>query len=736
MPDCADRSIRIGRVDEARPLEETGVATVGGNVRSSGRSQARRGLSLGAATLLALAAALGSATVTRAVIDPPSTLWSWDAPYTRSQTVSVAFIMHNITGMPARYRISNDPATGPGGILTNGTDVPIETTWTLADGADGPRTVYGQVQDVDGTWTDAPPLDFVLDRSGVTAIVIDADRGYLITPDGAHVVIDETATPITGAPVPSGGPGSPPLGFAIDGGGWVIRFGDTTDPLVAGVTYTFADSNNLVPGPFADITHLYGCSGAGSFTVREIQYATDGDLKTAAVDFNLCSGPQGSISGSIRYGAGLGYAAMGQSTSALFIPVSGMLDIGQTSAPYAVTLQNDGTAATTLGTAAIVGDVGDDFALVADSCSGTTLQIGDSCSLSVRAHPTLRSQRFARLEIADDTTRGKRSVMLSVTAFQPTTTTLEVIPAGTVAPTTALALVTIAPAPDTGVVRLDVDGAQASGPIDTVLTNPSRLEYRYTVPLNAGDHEFLAQFIGGPDYYLSSSAAPITVHVDPAITPPDVDPPVVTAPTNALIVGGSIGAQHITWYATDAGSGLFSVVVERSVDGGTFVSIATSSLQDLTTVLSSGHNYQFRVRATDVDGNTSAWSVGPRFSVKSFQETSHMIAFDSGWTRYLNQAYWGGAEERASKAEAKATFTFTGRGFAWIGAVGPTRGKAQVYVDGVLVATVELHAASTAGKRVVFTRDWATSAHHTVVIKVLGTSGHPRVDLDAFLTSS
>lgn len=57
-------------------------------------------------------------------------------------------------------------------------------------------------------------------------------------------------------------------------------------------------------------------------------------------------------------------------------------------------------------------------------------------------------------------------------------------------------------------------------------------------------------------------------------------------------------------------------------------------------------------------------------------------------------------------------------------------GSARVYVNGVLVKTVSLHAAASSGPRVVFATAWFTSAHRTVLIRVVGTSGHPRIDLD------
>jgi hypothetical protein len=79
------------------------------------------------------------------------------------------------------------------------------------------------------------------------------------------------------------------------------------------------------------------------------------------------------------------------------------------------------------------------------------------------------------------------------------------------------------------------------------------------------------------------------------------------------------------------------------------------------------------------------------------------------------------------------TYTFTGRSVAWVGLKAPTRGKAQVYVNGVFKATIDLHSATPLKQRIVWSVNYTTSATRTITIKVLGTPGRPRVDIDGFL---
>jgi hypothetical protein len=55
-------------------------------------------------------------------------------------------------------------------------------------------------------------------------------------------------------------------------------------------------------------------------------------------------------------------------------------------------------------------------------------------------------------------------------------------------------------------------------------------------------------------------------------------------------------------------------------------------------------------------------------------------------------------------------------------------------IDGKAAGVVHLGSTGTIRRRVVFTRTWAADGPHTIRIVVLGTPGHPTVDLDALLT--
>ena len=98
-----------------------------------------------------------------------------------------------------------------------------------------------------------------------------------------------------------------------------------------------------------------------------------------------------------------------------------------------------------------------------------------------------------------------------------------------------------------------------------------------------------------------------------------------------------------------------------------------------------------------------------------------------------SSSYSGGSLRYATAAGASANYTFVGSSVAWVSALGPGRGSAAVYLDGVYRATVSLYAATAASRRIVYAASWASQGTHAIRVVVVGTAGHPRVDVDAFV---
>ena len=65
----------------------------------------------------------------------------------------------------------------------------------------------------------------------------------------------------------------------------------------------------------------------------------------------------------------------------------------------------------------------------------------------------------------------------------------------------------------------------------------------------------------------------------------------------------------------------------------------------------------------------------------------------------------------------------------------PSRGSARVYVDGVLETTVSMYKSTGQSRQVRFVKSFGSVGTHALKVVVVGTPGHPRVDVDAFYVS-
>ncbi len=104
-------------------------------------------------------------------------------------------------------------------------------------------------------------------------------------------------------------------------------------------------------------------------------------------------------------------------------------------------------------------------------------------------------------------------------------------------------------------------------------------------------------------------------------------------------------------------------------------------------------------------------------------EMSVSISYHYGWSIARYSAYSGQQVKYATRTGASATMTFTGKGIAWIGPVGPTRGTARILIDGKVVANVDLRRSAFQARKLIFARP-LTAGEHTVKI-VITSSGRP-----------
>ena len=217
--------------------------------------------------------------------------------------------------------------------------------------------------------------------------------------------------------------------------------------------------------------------------------------------------------------------------------------------------------------------------------------------------------------------------------------------------------------------------------------------------------------------------------------------PSVTAPFTAIQSNSVLGAAgvpvKVTWTASDP-SGVTSGALQRSLNGGAWsgVTLAGPTTTSSAQTLAIGSASRQRSRATDRLANTSAWQPGPTVRTMLTQQSATSITYSGTWRTASSASASGGSLRYATAAGASATYRFTASSVAWVAARGPGRGQARVYVDGVHAATISLAASTGQSRAIVFARNWRVNASHTLKIVVVGTAGHPRVDIDGFVRLS
>jgi hypothetical protein len=113
-----------------------------------------------------------------------------------------------------------------------------------------------------------------------------------------------------------------------------------------------------------------------------------------------------------------------------------------------------------------------------------------------------------------------------------------------------------------------------------------------------------------------------------------------------------------------------------------------------------------------------------------FQDSDPAIAWGGAWSSASYPRYAGGTVRYATSAGARATLAFIGKGISWIGPVGPTRGRARLFVDGKLVGTIDLRASRFTARRTLFSTSWPASGAHRLRIQVVAAAGRPVVAID------
>ncbi len=213
--------------------------------------------------------------------------------------------------------------------------------------------------------------------------------------------------------------------------------------------------------------------------------------------------------------------------------------------------------------------------------------------------------------------------------------------------------------------------------------------------------------------------------------------PRVSPPTASFLTGGTLGTStapiRLRWSLVDDGLGVRRYTLQERRSSGPYraVRLAGPTSRSVTRSVAVGSKWTHRSRLTDRAGNAGAWAVGPSFRVARYQESS--VTYGGSWRSSSSSSYSGGRVRYASTAGASATFAFIGSAIGYVAPRSASRGSVRVYVDGVYAGTVSLRSASKHSRSIVFSRSFGSVGNHVIRLEVVGTAGHPRVDLDAFV---
>jgi hypothetical protein len=217
----------------------------------------------------------------------------------------------------------------------------------------------------------------------------------------------------------------------------------------------------------------------------------------------------------------------------------------------------------------------------------------------------------------------------------------------------------------------------------------------------------------------------------------DLTDPEVAAPSAGLSpvrIGTSVPVSLLWPDPVDRHSDIADRDLQRKVGTGAWRAVPAAGDTALATPesLAPGTVYRYRQRAADSGANVSDWSAVLALKSAIRQQGAASVKRSQYWSTKSITGSSGGSVVRSSRAGAWVRTTFTGLAVGWVSTMGPTMGAAKIYLDGSLVATVDLYRSTVQTRTVAWSRSFAAAGTHTLEIRVVGAAGRPNVDLDAF----
>jgi len=116
--------------------------------------------------------------------------------------------------------------------------------------------------------------------------------------------------------------------------------------------------------------------------------------------------------------------------------------------------------------------------------------------------------------------------------------------------------------------------------------------------------------------------------------------------------------------------------------------------------------------------------------VRRLDDGGDTVRYAGAWKTATHRRYAGGAVHFATATGAAFGVRFGGREIRIQGPVGPTRGRAAVYVDGTRIGVIDLRARTFRPRATIFALSWPHRGVHWVELRVLATRGGSVVAVD------
>ena len=219
--------------------------------------------------------------------------------------------------------------------------------------------------------------------------------------------------------------------------------------------------------------------------------------------------------------------------------------------------------------------------------------------------------------------------------------------------------------------------------------------------------------------------------------------PTITLPGAGTRIGTSTAPVRVAWSGSDRdGDGITRYDLQQSKDAGTTwtpVALPSPTATTVTVNLPSTASLRYRVRATDGRGLTGPYATGPTTKLTLRQQSAATYSPTSAWLNHAITGAYGDTVRRSRATGSTATFTFSGTQISLLATTAPSRGKIQIFLDGINQGVIDMYSATTKTRQVVFSRALGAGTH-TLRIKVLGTRNSAATatyaDVDGFITAT